>query len=83
MLTPFAKRGLKTLGKEAVRVGKSVAADALSGADPLQSLEEHGKESAVRMLNKIGKTLDNKSKQGGVKKRRKRQRTKKDIFDSI
>ena len=39
VLTPFAKRGLKTLGKEAVRVGTSVAADALSGADPLQSLE--------------------------------------------
>ena len=75
MLSPIAKKGLKTLGKEAVRVGSSVAADALSGANPIESLEERGKQSAVRMLRKINRSAGNKRKggmKGGRRRRRKR-----------
>jgi hypothetical protein len=57
VLAPIAKKGLKTVGKEALRVGTSVAADALSGANAVQSLEERGKESAVRMLQNINEAV--------------------------
>ena len=54
---PAAKSALKTVGREAMRTGISVASDALAGADPLQSLEHHGRRSARKLLKKAGRKV--------------------------
>ena len=59
--------GVKALGKEALRTGVSVAKDALRGDDAVESLERHGKESALRMLDSLE---SNKSK--GKRKKKKK-----------
>ena len=70
MLTPLAKSGLRKVGKEAVRLGTGVAADALAGADPLESLETRGREGAARLLHKLNKSVNKRTMKGGAKKRR-------------
>ena len=80
--------GVKALGKEALRTGVSVAKDALQGEDGLESLEKHGKASALRMLDSMDKK-SNKSRpkkkkrrkvmKGGAKGGRKRHRKKKAV----
>lgn len=59
---PVAKSALKTVGKQAIRTGLSVATDALAGENPLQSLEHHGKKAAANVINKVNTRVNTRTK---------------------
>ena len=72
-IAPIAKTALRSVGKQAVRTGLSVASDALAGADPLQSLEYHGRHAAGKVLKKTTGQLFNAAKKGAKQKKKKSQ----------
>lgn len=57
---PLLKSAGKTLGRELLRTGTSVATDALSGVDIGQSLAERSKESGVNLLNSLTQSISGK-----------------------
>ena len=71
---PVAKSIGKTVGKQALKTGAEVAADALGGRDIGEAFEERGKAGASRLLAKGVKKLGNKKK--STAKTRKNQKKK-------
>ncbi len=67
---PIAKSVGKTVGKQALKTGAAVAADAISGRNIGESFEEHGKAGAAKLLQKGVKKLDKKP----AKRRKKQQK---------
>lgn len=77
---PFVMKGLKTVGKEALRSGINVATDALEGKDISESIRERATESRDVLKSKAARKLREFGDQVGSG--RKRKRRKLDIFDS-
>lgn len=82
---PLMKRGIKTIGKEALKSGVLVAHDVISGESPRNAVKK-------RMTNAVSKILGNNQKGSGIRKRKrstrkqssskvKRRRMSHDIFD--
>ena len=59
---PVAKSIGKTVGKQALRTGAEVAADALSGRNIGEAFEERGKAGAAKLVKKGMKNLNGKKK---------------------
>jgi hypothetical protein len=76
-VAPLAKSALRTVGKTALRTGLSVAGDALSGRNVVESLEDHGKMAAANLVKKASRRLTSGPKVvavASVRKRRKKQK---------
>jgi hypothetical protein len=78
-VAPLAKSALRTVGKTALRTGLSVAGDALSGRNVVESLEDHGKMAAAKLVKKASKRLTSGPKvvtvaTASTRKRRKKQK---------
>ena len=69
--TPALKAGPKAIAKDAIRAGTEIATDALSGRDLAESLEQHSKEAANRLVNKGARKLFSMIESPQPKRRRK------------
>lgn len=72
----IGKSALKTIGKEALSMGASVAGDLVRGREAKDSLAEHGRNAAANVLDKASSALKGVSQTGGrLGKRSYRSRT--------
>ncbi len=67
---PVAKSIGKTVGKQALRTGAEVAADALSGRNIVNALEHRGKVGASKLIAKGVKKLDRKTPKRKTRKQK-------------
>jgi hypothetical protein len=56
-VAPLAKSALRTVGKSVLKTGLSVAGDALSGRNVVESMEDHGRSAAANLVRKASKRL--------------------------
>ncbi|MCG8430357.1 MAG: hypothetical protein MJA29_04215 [Candidatus Omnitrophica bacterium] len=68
---PTLKAGAKAIAKDALRTGAEIASDALLGRDIGESVEQHAKEAAGRLVNKGTKKLISMIDSPQPKRRRK------------
>jgi hypothetical protein len=59
------KSALKTVGKEALAMGANVAGDMVRGRDFGQAMEEHGRESAGRLIDQASTAVRKSKGQSG------------------
>lgn len=78
-ILPFLAKGAKVLGKEALRSGINVAADALEGRNISDSIRERAAESKEVLREKAVRKLKEFGEQAGTGRKRK----KRDIFDDV
>ena len=72
-ILPVAKRvgkaTLKTVGKEAMAMGANVAGDVARGRNFGESIEEHGRKTACRLLDKASSSLKEAQSGGNIGQR--------------
>ena len=67
MLTPMVSKGAKAIGKQALKSGVAATADIIEGKNVAQTLKEHGRKGASKLVKKAGRQV-NKGKKGRKQK---------------
>lgn len=85
---PLLKTGAKTIGKELLRTGASVAKDALQGRNFAESASENFKEAGSNLLDNLAQSLSNpprrpKRKSSNKSKKKTKRRKTQDLFKNI
>ena len=67
MAVPVIKSAAASVGKQALVSGSRIAADVLQGRHPLESLEQHGREGASKLLRRAGEIIEQKGTGLGIR----------------